>query len=90
VEEKDEKIETVLLARGSNEGIHENSWCLDTGASNHMCGKNSMFMELDESVRGNVSFGDDSKILVEGKCNILIRLKDGRQQFISMSIMSLI
>jgi len=83
VEEKDEKFETVLLARGSNEGIHENSWCLDTGASNHMCGKRSMFVELDESVHGNVSFGDDSKIRVKGKCNILIRLKDGRHQFIS-------
>jgi len=69
VEEKDEKFETVLLARGSNEGIHENSWCLDTGASNHMCGKRSMFFELDELVR-NVSFVDDSKIPVKGKGNL--------------------
>ena len=83
MEEKDEKFETVLLARGSNEGINENSWCLDTGASNHLCGKRSMFAELDESVRDNVLFGDDSKIPVKGKGNILIRLQDGRHQFIS-------
>jgi len=83
VKEKDENFETVLLARGSNEGIHENTWYLDIGASNHMCGKRSMFVELDESIGGNVSFGDDSRILVKGKGNILIRLKDRRHQFIS-------
>ena len=83
MKEKDEKFETVLLACGSNEGIHESSWCLDTRASNHMCGKRSMFVELDESVHGNVSFGDDSKIPVKGKGNILIHLKDERHQFIS-------
>jgi len=44
VEEKDVKFETVLLAHGSNEGIHENLWCLDTGASNHMCVKRSIYV----------------------------------------------
>jgi hypothetical protein len=32
-----------------------------------MCGKMSMFVELDESVSDNVSFGDDSKIPVKDK-----------------------
>jgi len=83
VEQKDKNFETVLLARGGNEGNQENIWYLDTGASNHMCGKKSMFVDLDESVSGNVSFGNNSKILVKGKCKILIRLKDGRHEFIS-------
>ncbi|KAJ4700820.1 Retrovirus-related Pol polyprotein from transposon TNT 1-94 [Melia azedarach] len=82
VEEKNQGDETVLLAYKDNSGGQENTWYLDTGASNHMCGKRSMFVELDESTNGNVSFGDDSKIAVKGRGNILIQLKDGRHQFI--------
>jgi len=83
VEKKDEKFETMLLARGGNEGSQENTWYLDIDASNHMCGKRSLFMDLDESISGNVSFGDNSKTLVNGKGKSLIRLKDGRHEFIS-------
>ena len=42
-----------------------------------------MFVDLDESISGNVSFGDNSKTLVKAKGKILIRLKDGRHEFIS-------
>ena len=42
----------------------DNTWYLDTGASNHMCRKRSMFVKLDESVSGNVAFGDESKVEV--------------------------
>ena len=68
----------MLPTHGSNKGIQENSWYLDIGLSNHMCGKRIVFVEHDESISGNVSFGDDSKIIVKDKGNILIFLNDGR------------
>ena len=50
---------------------------LDTWCSNHMCGKKELFSQLDESIWGNVNFGNKSKVLIMGKGNVKIRSKDG-------------
>ncbi|KAM1179120.1 hypothetical protein ACFX1X_018618 [Malus domestica] len=83
MKEEKEVNGTVLLACKNNDGDQDYTWYLDTGASNHMCGRRSMFVELNESVSGNVSFGDKSKIPVKGKGNILIPLTNGGHQLIS-------
>ncbi|KAE8655864.1 hypothetical protein F3Y22_tig00117016pilonHSYRG00207 [Hibiscus syriacus] len=67
VEEKTDGKETLLLARKETDGGQANSWYHDSGASNHMCGRKDMFVELDESVSVYVSFGDDSTIAVKGR-----------------------
>ncbi|KAK2970864.1 hypothetical protein RJ640_022306 [Escallonia rubra] len=69
--------DTVLLAHDGSKEEKENYWYLDTGANNHMCGFEHMFIEMDESMTGNITFGDMSKIPVKGKGKILIKLKNG-------------
>lgn len=56
-----------MLAHKDNERGGDNQWYLDSSASNHMCGIRSMFVELDDSVNGNMAFRDESKVAVEDK-----------------------
>ncbi|XP_058767121.1 uncharacterized protein LOC131640748 [Vicia villosa] len=60
----------------------EDIWYLDTGCSNHMCGKKELFSSLNETVKSTVKFGNNSNIPILGKGRIAIRLKDGTQNFI--------
>lgn len=82
MEEKDRQVEIVLLVHKSIEGSQENIRYLYTNASHHMCGKIYMFVDLDESISGNVSFGDDSRIPVKGKCKTSFRPNDGRRMIL--------
>lgn len=81
------KVEKILLfywpQRKWNESI--NTWYLDSGASNHMCGRKKLFVELDELVSENIHFGDESKVPIKGKGKgkIPIYLKNWKQDYIS-------
>ncbi|KAL5806123.1 hypothetical protein ACOSQ4_028856 [Xanthoceras sorbifolium] len=75
--------ETLLLTCNSSEEEHLDEWYLDTRCSNHMCGKKEFFSYLNESVRGEVNFGNKAKVSIMGKGNVLIRLKDGSHEHIS-------
>jgi hypothetical protein len=78
----EEEKEITLLVHNKRMQDKENMWYLDNEASNHMCGDKNKFIELDETIRGNVTFADHSKVSIKGKGTILIKLKDESYQLI--------
>ncbi|XP_025665915.1 uncharacterized protein [Arachis hypogaea] len=61
----------------------ENIWYLDNVCSNHMSGRKSLFSSLDDSIKLLLKFGNSTKIPIERKWHIPIRLKDGSLSYIS-------
>ncbi|KAI9173958.1 hypothetical protein LWI28_009353 [Acer negundo] len=61
---------------------NQDVWFLDSGASKHMTGRKDLFTELDEKVHGEISFGDLSKISVQGRGDFMIKQKNGDHAFI--------
>ncbi|XP_020259026.1 uncharacterized protein LOC109835457 [Asparagus officinalis] len=83
VEREQADTSTVLLTYQESESKNKDIWYLDSGASNHMCGIKDFFTELNETVQGDVTFGDQSKIPVKGKGNIMIQTNTGENRYIS-------
>jgi hypothetical protein len=55
---------------------------VDTGATNHMTGSRSAFIDIDTRVRGTVRFGDDSAAEIEGRGKVeFICRNDERRVF---------
>jgi hypothetical protein len=46
-----------------------------------MCGIKEAFVDIDESYKGNITFGDLSQRPVEGRSRIIIELKNGEHKF---------
>ncbi|GKV50107.1 hypothetical protein SLEP1_g56822 [Rubroshorea leprosula] len=74
VEAKEE--EELLLLMATKEERDTGAWYLDIGATNHMSGNKELFSTLNEAVKGNIIFGDDPKIPIKGKGDVLIRSKN--------------
>jgi len=66
----------------SNETPNNQTWYLDTGCTNHMYGQKELFVDLDDSFRTKVKFGDGRFVPVTGKGRILITLKNGAHKYI--------
>ena len=67
------------LSENNGKKIESNVWYLDNGASNHMTGQHSKFLELDEGITGRVKFGDGSTVDIKGKGTILFKCKNGEE-----------
>ena len=59
-------------------------WFLDSGCSNHICGKNELFSDLDENFRETVKLGNNSSLIVIGKGNVRIRVNENTQVITSV------
>ncbi|KAK0589362.1 hypothetical protein LWI29_013222 [Acer saccharum] len=75
--------ESLMLMAHNSTYQNQDVWFLDSGASNHMTGRKDLFTELDEKVQGEISFGDLSKISVQGRRDVMIKQKNGDHAFIS-------
>ena len=81
-ENSSDREETLLFSSSTSEESMKNDWFIDSGCSNHMCGKKEMFSNLDESFHASVRFGNNEKVLVLGKEKIIIILQYGSSNFI--------
>lgn len=76
--------EMLLMAIGEETKSEEMSglWFLDSGCSNHMCGKKNWFYNLDETFCDFVKLGNGSRLVVKGKGSVKLRI-EGRVHIIS-------
>ncbi|EOY04542.1 Uncharacterized protein TCM_019778 [Theobroma cacao] len=81
VEKSDEEIRLFMAFFYEKEQSND-VWFLDSGCSNHMSGTRSLFKELDESNKTDVTLGNSKKIRVEGRGTISIKTSQGNAKIL--------
>ncbi|KAL1348215.1 hypothetical protein AAHE18_07G063800 [Arachis hypogaea] len=79
----DDPSTQTLFFTSNSYAEDENIWYLNNACSNHMSGRKELFSSLDDSVKLLLKFGNSTKIPIERKGHIPIRLKDGSLSYIS-------
>jgi hypothetical protein len=54
-----------------------NNWYLDSGCSNHMAKDESIFKDIDDSVKVKVRLGNDTIVESKGKGTVMVETKKG-------------
>ncbi|XP_076897616.1 uncharacterized protein LOC143550955 [Bidens hawaiensis] len=75
--------QNLIPNKYETERVEDDVWYLDNGASNHMTGNRSYFLELNENITGRVKFGDGSFVQIKGKGLILFQGKSGDQDLLT-------
>jgi hypothetical protein len=76
--------EMLLMAYiDKKENSSGDTWYLDSGCSNHMCGNKSLFYDLDETFRETMKLGNNSCMSVMGKGDIKFHMKNNTVQTIT-------
>ena len=68
----------AMLFKESTHGI----WYLDSGCSNHMTSNLNFFSSLDNSVKTDVTLGNNVQVTVLGKDTVDILTKQGESKYI--------
>ncbi|KAJ8773199.1 hypothetical protein K2173_028376 [Erythroxylum novogranatense] len=63
-------------------GDQTDTWFLDSGCSNHMCGNKEYFFDLNKSFRESVKLANNSSLFVAGKGNVRLQI-NGMTQIIT-------
>ncbi|XP_076883685.1 uncharacterized protein LOC143532543 [Bidens hawaiensis] len=75
--------QNLIPKKYETERVEDDVWYLDNGASNHMTGNRSYFLELNENITGRVKFGDGSFVQIKGKGSILFQGKSCDQDLLT-------
>ena len=62
-----------------NKSSREDAWFLDSGCSNHMCGKKEYFSDFDGTFRDSVKLGNNTNLAVLGKGNVRLKVNEMTQ-----------
>ena len=78
----DEPRAHAFLGNGSGNDKTD-GWCLDTGATHHMTGRQEFFAELDSNVRGSIKFGDASGMEIKGVGSVILTAESGEHRLLT-------
>ncbi|XP_004498520.1 uncharacterized protein [Cicer arietinum] len=81
VEDSDSDEVLLMATTKSNDDCPE-QWYLDTCCSNHMTDHKDWFVSIDEKVKREIRFANNSSVNAEGVGKVLIQRRDGKQSFI--------
>lgn len=76
-EEKDEDV-TLFMVCSAQEATMEAHF--DSGCSNHMTGNKDVFVNLDESIQTEIKIGDDKRLKVKGRGDVLVKTNKGNKR----------
>ncbi|KAI8124587.1 Retrovirus-related Pol polyprotein from transposon TNT 1-94 [Lucilia cuprina] len=66
----------AMLAAGNSNTFDKSSWCVDSGATSHMCCQRNLFVNYVET-NEKIALACDSYIEAEGKGDVKIKTQDG-------------
>jgi hypothetical protein len=69
----------LMVVMETNNAKREEVWYLDSGCSNHMCGKRQFFSDFDGTYRHSMKLGNNTRMEVIGKGNIRLEIKGTTQ-----------